>query len=271
MSACRGWRIRATSISSATACSPGWRASPPIRRRSRCSSRFRDVRARRRSGTDRERVQELRAAAAAHAPGRLPEQLERFGAERLAIEEIGTRSLMLVPIVPAARPSVPTLLAPPRPLRRARPRPRPGACRPRRCRDGQRGPRRGAAAPRAGSAGARVRRRRRLPRRPRRPLLLWNPAAARITGLSEAEVVGAPPRPCWPAGRWAGRAAADVPGRGPHGELWLSLTAAEFPHGTVYAFRDLTEQRAVEQMKSDFVSTVSTSCGRRSPRSTGPR
>jgi signal transduction histidine kinase len=40
-------------------------------------------------------------------------------------------------------------------------------------------------------------------------------------------------------------------------ELWLSLTAAEFPHGTVYAFRDLTEERAVEQLKSDFVSTVS--------------
>ena len=44
---------------------------------------------------------------------------------------------------------------------------------------------------------------------------------------------------------------------GPRGELWLSLTAAEFPHGTVYAFRDLTEERAVEQLKSDFVSTVS--------------
>ena len=44
---------------------------------------------------------------------------------------------------------------------------------------------------------------------------------------------------------------------GPGGELWLSLTAAEFPQGTVYAFRDLTEERAVEQLKSDFVSTVS--------------
>ena len=44
---------------------------------------------------------------------------------------------------------------------------------------------------------------------------------------------------------------------GPRGELWLSLTAAEFPHGTVYAFRDLTDERAVEQLKSDFVSTVS--------------
>src|SRR5437763_3106741 len=40
-------------------------------------------------------------------------------------------------------------------------------------------------------------------------------------------------------------------------ERWLSISAAGFPGGTVYAFRDMTEERAVEQMKSDFVSTVS--------------
>jgi signal transduction histidine kinase len=40
-------------------------------------------------------------------------------------------------------------------------------------------------------------------------------------------------------------------------ELWLSLTAVGFERGTVYAFRDLTEERALEQLKSDFVSTVS--------------
>jgi signal transduction histidine kinase len=40
-------------------------------------------------------------------------------------------------------------------------------------------------------------------------------------------------------------------------ERWLSLSAVRFEGGTVYAFRDMTEERAVEQMKSDFVSTVS--------------
>ena len=63
------------------------------------------------------------------------------------------------------------------------------------------------------------------------------------------------------AGRLAARAGERAPQTfpfdGPRGELWLSLTAAEFPHGTVYAFRDLTDERAVEQLKSDFVSTVS--------------
>jgi PAS domain S-box-containing protein len=40
-------------------------------------------------------------------------------------------------------------------------------------------------------------------------------------------------------------------------ERWLSISAASFGGGTVYAFRDMTEERAVEQLKSDFVSTVS--------------
>jgi signal transduction histidine kinase len=40
-------------------------------------------------------------------------------------------------------------------------------------------------------------------------------------------------------------------------ELWLSFSAVRFADGTVYAFRDLTEERALEQMRADFVATVS--------------
>src|SRR6266566_8495279 len=40
-------------------------------------------------------------------------------------------------------------------------------------------------------------------------------------------------------------------------ELWLSITGVAFEGGTVFAFRDLTAERAVEKLKSDFVSTVS--------------
>ena len=88
---------------------------------------------------------------------------------------------------------------------------------------------------------------------------LWNPAAARITGRAESEIAGAAAAEAleqWPLDQ-AGERPQAFPIDGPNGELWLSLTAAEFPHGTVYAFRDLTEERAVEQLKSDFVSTVS--------------
>jgi signal transduction histidine kinase len=43
----------------------------------------------------------------------------------------------------------------------------------------------------------------------------------------------------------------------PDRELWISVSGVGFREGTVFAFRDLTEERALEQMKSDFVSTVS--------------
>jgi signal transduction histidine kinase len=40
-------------------------------------------------------------------------------------------------------------------------------------------------------------------------------------------------------------------------ELWLSISAARFPEGTVYAFRDVTDERALDRLKNDFVSTIS--------------
>ena len=39
--------------------------------------------------------------------------------------------------------------------------------------------------------------------------------------------------------------------------LWLSVSGVQLTEGTVYAFRDLTEERRLEQMRSDFVATVS--------------
>ena len=40
-------------------------------------------------------------------------------------------------------------------------------------------------------------------------------------------------------------------------ELWLSISGVGFADGTVYAFRDLTQDRVLEELKADFVSTVS--------------
>ena len=99
---------------------------------------------------------------------------------------------------------------------------------------------------------------------------LWNAAAEAITGLSSDDVLGRKADDALPG--WA-----DLRGRvplagapGPAGtraesvplelgarELWLSITGVEVEGGAVYAFRDLTEERAVEKMKSDFVATVS--------------
>jgi PAS domain S-box-containing protein len=97
---------------------------------------------------------------------------------------------------------------------------------------------------------------------------LWNAAAERITGVAEANVLGREATAAIPG--WT-EAEARVPlahageptrpetipleldGR----ELWLSITAVGYEDGTVYAFRDLTEERALEAMRQDLVATVS--------------
>jgi PAS domain S-box-containing protein len=93
---------------------------------------------------------------------------------------------------------------------------------------------------------------------------LWNPAAEHITGVPARDALGQPAAEIfadWPAiaelaesSEHRGETqAVSVNGR----ELWLSITAVGFDGGSVYAFRDLTEERAVETLKSDFVSTIS--------------
>jgi two-component system phosphate regulon sensor histidine kinase PhoR len=94
---------------------------------------------------------------------------------------------------------------------------------------------------------------------------LWNPAAEQITGLAAADALGQAAADVFPDGWPAIEAlteshqlrpstqAVNVNGR----ELWLSITGVGFEDGSVYAFRDLTEERAVETLKSDFVSTIS--------------
>jgi PAS domain S-box-containing protein len=100
---------------------------------------------------------------------------------------------------------------------------------------------------------------------------LWNPTAAISLRRPAVEAVGRPiaellgdwqslqsriPVASEPQAGGASRAQTlpvEVQGE----ERWLSISAVRFPGGTVYAFRDVTDERAVEQMKTDFVSTVS--------------
>jgi PAS domain S-box-containing protein len=94
-------------------------------------------------------------------------------------------------------------------------------------------------------------------------VLLWNHAAEAITGIPAADILGLPAAEALP-GYTDNVAAVDVDGR-PQTvpleisgrEMWLSFSAVRFDDGTVYAFRDLTEERVLEQMRSDFVATVS--------------
>jgi PAS domain S-box-containing protein len=95
-------------------------------------------------------------------------------------------------------------------------------------------------------------------------VLLWNQAAETITGRPRSEVVGHKAMDVLPGyaqssermpldGSRPETIPVEIDGR----ELWLSFSAVEFDSGTVYAFRDLTEDRALEQMRSDLVATVS--------------
>ncbi len=98
-------------------------------------------------------------------------------------------------------------------------------------------------------------------------VVLWNPAAEEITGVPALEAVGRTPA------QVLGRSLATdgsvpavsrlVPIRRGGDEAWLSVSEALMTDpagaiaGRIYAFRDISSERAVEQMKSDFVSTVS--------------
>ena len=98
---------------------------------------------------------------------------------------------------------------------------------------------------------------------------LWNAAAATITGLPETDVLGRKIEDV--VHRWheisalvpvASRPgepvrAETVPVEFGGRELWISGSGVGFEEGVVYAFRDLTEERALEELKAEFVATVS--------------
>jgi PAS domain S-box-containing protein len=100
---------------------------------------------------------------------------------------------------------------------------------------------------------------------------LWNPTAALSLRRPAVEALGQPIAELledWPSlqsripvaseHQPAGASRAQTLPVAVQGEeRWLSISAVRFPSGTVYAFRDVTDERAVEQMKTDFVSTVS--------------
>jgi PAS domain S-box-containing protein len=97
---------------------------------------------------------------------------------------------------------------------------------------------------------------------------LWNPAAEVITGIDGAAVVGhaaAATIPGWeslaeriPVGEASEPVpAATLPIETQRGERWISISGVDFFGGTVYAFRDLTEVRRLEELKADFLATAS--------------
>jgi len=97
---------------------------------------------------------------------------------------------------------------------------------------------------------------------------LWNRAAAAVTGLEPEGVLGRPAHEAVPGwsevearvpiaeGGYAARSVTlpvDAGGR----DLWLSFVAVRGADGVVYTFRDLTDERRLDEEKSDFIATIS--------------
>ncbi|MDQ3066177.1 MAG: GAF domain-containing protein [Actinomycetota bacterium] len=98
-------------------------------------------------------------------------------------------------------------------------------------------------------------------------VVLWNPAAERVTGVPAADALGRTPTQALGRPLEAAEGMFDgsrlLPIRRGGDEVWLSLSEAVMTDpagavaGRIYAFRDISAERSVEQMKTDFVSTVS--------------
>jgi two-component system, OmpR family, phosphate regulon sensor histidine kinase PhoR len=96
---------------------------------------------------------------------------------------------------------------------------------------------------------------------------LWNRAAVQLTGKKAAEVRNRPITdvlPGWETiagqitiGEGGPPASVTLPLELDGVELWLSFVAVRSSEGIVYAVRDLTSERALEEAKSEFVATVS--------------
>jgi hypothetical protein len=132
------------------------------------------------------------------------------------------------------------------------------------------------------NARAHVRRRRRLPARPRGRDPLWNPMAEAITGLSAESVLGrlaVEAIPTWDqlsekvpmAAAGETTQAQALPLDTDSGERWISISGVAFFGGTVYAFRDITEDTASTSSRPSSSRRPHTSCARRSRPCTAPR
>jgi K+-sensing histidine kinase KdpD len=94
-------------------------------------------------------------------------------------------------------------------------------------------------------------------------LRYWNPAAADLFGLDDTKL-GLPMVDVFEGwsglGEHLGEAGGEtrtLPLQLDGGERWISISAVSFGDGSVYALRDVTEERTLEGMRADFVSTAS--------------
>jgi two-component system phosphate regulon sensor histidine kinase PhoR len=86
---------------------------------------------------------------------------------------------------------------------------------------------------------------------------LWNRAAEAISGIRRDEIVGRSLTELLPGWERVSARAETMPLERDGSERWVSISGISFDEGVVYAFHDITEERALEQIRQDLVATVS--------------
>jgi PAS domain S-box-containing protein len=86
---------------------------------------------------------------------------------------------------------------------------------------------------------------------------LWNRAAATISGISRDEIVGRRLEELLPGWRGISTRAETRPFEREGRERWASISSVAFDEGVVYAFQDISDERALEQIRQDLLATVS--------------
>ena len=98
---------------------------------------------------------------------------------------------------------------------------------------------------------------------------LWNPAAEGITAIRAADVIGRSAADAIPGWQESvdtvpvsptpdpGHPEVVIPVETERGERWIAISGVQFFGGTVYAFRDLTDVRRLEELKASFIATAS--------------
>jgi len=86
---------------------------------------------------------------------------------------------------------------------------------------------------------------------------LWNRASEEITGISRELIVGQPLGDLLPGWARVTTRAETMPLVRDGRERWVSISGVAFDDGVVYAFQDISDERALERMRQDLLATVS--------------
>jgi len=86
---------------------------------------------------------------------------------------------------------------------------------------------------------------------------LWNRAAETISGIRRDDIVGRRLEELLPGWERVQTRAETLPFERDGRERWVAISGVAFEEGTVYAFQDISDERALEQIRQDLLATAS--------------